>query len=368
MCVDITETPLRTKVSWTLMTALAPEITLTIAIVEFVTVRHEVKDYNITVAELQPRHRNTASEVPFREPEDQIVQGQEQLSLKWTLVDKFYASMGGFVGEIDRKSEVFPLSKITARVRWGTLKLSPSYPLQIRKNSKADTFSKLIAILQALWFMLQCIERYLRHLPLSNLKLGTFGYVIITLMLYMAWARKPRGVETRITLLSRPKGCLVTDFPKQDPDYSGVASHWKSMLNTILGFMSRLRINSELQADPENAGFIMVIYAVVCTCFGLWHCITWNNYFPSPIEHLLWHVGSLLSIFPTVTFLIAFTFHACCDITGLGYGVGMTLVYIWGVLDLLSHSFLFTEMFLSLHRMPDGVFKTVEWSSYIPHV
>ncbi|KAF5310084.1 hypothetical protein D9619_010538 [Psilocybe cf. subviscida] len=68
----------------------------------------------------------------------------------------------------------------------------------LQDRSKGDTTSKAIVVLQTMWFVLQCIARVPRRLPLSELEVVTLAFVVMNVAIYTVWWNKPQGVEMAI--------------------------------------------------------------------------------------------------------------------------------------------------------------------------
>lgn len=72
--------------------------------------------------------------------------------------------------------------------------LIPPSEQEIKDRSKADSFSKLIVLVQTLWFVMQSIARHIEHLPITELEIATLAYTIPILGIYICWWNKPLGV------------------------------------------------------------------------------------------------------------------------------------------------------------------------------
>lgn len=66
---------------------------------------------------------------------------------------------------------------------------------EIKDKSKSDSLAKTIACVQAIWFCVQCIARWVERLPVSQLELTTFAHSICTILIFMAWWKKPQNME-----------------------------------------------------------------------------------------------------------------------------------------------------------------------------
>ena len=116
--------------------------------------------------------------------------------------------MGGFMlidseGEIakgvltpERFSELLTAKKIKF----------PTLPMdEIEDRSKADGFSKTIALGQTLWFVAQCLARGAQHLDLTLVELLTLSLAVLNGLMYFLWWNKPLDVRCpiRVYLLDK---------------------------------------------------------------------------------------------------------------------------------------------------------------------
>ena len=66
---------------------------------------------------------------------------------------------------------------------------------EIEDRSKADGFSKTIALGQTLWFVAQCISRRAQHLDLTLIELLTLSLAVLNGLMYFLWWHKPLDVR-----------------------------------------------------------------------------------------------------------------------------------------------------------------------------
>lgn len=78
--------------------------------------------------------------------------------------------------------------------------LIPPSEEEIKDRSKADSVSKLIVLVQTLWFVMQCIARHINHLPIAELEVATLAYTIPILGIYVCWWNKPLRVTHPIRI------------------------------------------------------------------------------------------------------------------------------------------------------------------------
>ena len=66
----------------------------------------------------------------------------------------------------------------------------------IKDKNKADSLVKLAALWQVLWFVLNCITREAEGVPIAPLEAMTLAYVLIALITYGLWWKKPKDIVT----------------------------------------------------------------------------------------------------------------------------------------------------------------------------
>ena len=75
---------------------------------------------------------------------------------------------------------------------------------EIEDRSKADAFSKTIALGQTLWFITQCLARIDQHLDLTLVELVTLSLATLNGVMYFLWWNKPLDVRCPIRVYLLP--------------------------------------------------------------------------------------------------------------------------------------------------------------------
>jgi hypothetical protein len=114
----------------------------------------------------------------------------------WTKTHGYFIQMGGFMlfdGNVvkgvlspERFSELLTAGKI----EFPTITVE-----EIEDRSKADGFSKTIALGQTLWFVAQCLARIPQHLDLTLVELLTLSLAVLNGVIYFLWWHKPLDVR-----------------------------------------------------------------------------------------------------------------------------------------------------------------------------
>jgi len=324
---------------------------------------------------------------------------EPHVGANWTMTHSFFAQMGGFsVSSTSRadasKAGWVGATTILALVNDGRMDPSeiPTRPT-IEDKGKADSLVKVVALVQALWLLVQCIARAVQHLPITTIEIATVAYIPCAVLISFFWWHKPMDVNEPIPLHLLPVAVqqilnnnnnnnkastspddIATSTTVQTYGYTAYPLARESAA-TVLSVLERINL----------WGLLTVFF---CLLFGGVHCLAWNFHFPTPTERLLWRICSLVISFSipgswllsniiviamewtfpslwydfihgseyreTSGWFPSYPFHRLIHGTGLG-------------LYVIARMYLVVEMFSSLRSQPDGVYKTVEWTNFWPH-
>ncbi len=224
-------------------------------------------------------------------------------------------------------------------------------------KSKADAAAKLIAVLQAVWFVSQSIMRAANDLPLAPLESMTLGYIPLFVVTYVYRWVKPKDIETPSELgvleMSDDQRATFESLSVSDAfDYEGKAeqsSYWQAWYLTPRVFekeeqdrdlqraiqswedqnqrylahrttcghqgcpaCKRLRPSTmKLAPEPALAHWDPELYhsklwPVTCLfgiSFGALHLASWNTTFPSLAEAWLWRAAAITSMVTMLAFM-----------------------------------------------------------------
>jgi hypothetical protein len=114
--------------------------------------------------------------------------------------------MGGFMlfdGNIAKG--VLSRERFSELLKAGKIEFPTVTVEEIEDRSKADGFSKTIALVQTLWFVTQCIARRAQNLDLAPVELLTLSLAVLNGLMYFLWWHKPLDVRCpiRIYLLDK---------------------------------------------------------------------------------------------------------------------------------------------------------------------
>ena len=66
---------------------------------------------------------------------------------------------------------------------------------EIKDRGKSNWLAKSLVLLQMLWFIMQCIARGIKHLPVTHLEIVMLAYAAMNFMIYVFWWNKPLNIN-----------------------------------------------------------------------------------------------------------------------------------------------------------------------------
>ena len=246
---------------WVLLGILGPELVIFTAWRQNMSARtlmrkiKEISDENTSKVNLLSRLLSAGIDL-FKQV-DKHENQHEQMNPKtsWTVVEAFYAGMGGFT--IDREMILPPENeanrveqqRLTLTARGVALLAECGYLQELEVNkeeiedkNKADATAKLLSCLQALWVLVEVIGRLVQHLPVTLLEVNTLGHVLCAFVMYLLWWYKPHSIRQPTVLHGdwlRPLGAYMfisSRVSGQLKDEPGLLPYtWKdSELSTLI--------------------------------------------------------------------------------------------------------------------------------------
>ena len=124
----------------------------------------------------------------------------------WTKTHGHFLQMGGFMlFEGNNPKGVLSPKRFSELLAAGKIEFPNVTVEEIEDRSKADGFSKTIALGQTLWFVAQCLARRPQHLDLTPVELLTLSLAVLNGVMYFLWWNKPMDVRCpiRVYLLDK---------------------------------------------------------------------------------------------------------------------------------------------------------------------
>jgi len=369
------------KIKWMAIICVAPEVGVALAVQQWLVAREWLK-----------RHDMKAPE--------------------YTIAHAFYANMGGIVlrtvweppESVENKtSDTNPKDRVAVL---GDLLLpgiqTPITEEYIKDRSKSDDFTKVFAVFQSSWLVIQSVARVAQGLAITELELATIAFVFCAIIMYGFWWHKPYGIDERQTIV------LVLRPPDTEPAYpeslkvrasedepetlryrlgawqpassrAGWSAPGRDGLNgryadmTFWHVMELAVINDAMNLRWFNpdAWPGLALY-LTGTVFSAIHLGAWHWEFPSPLIQALWRgFGSaaiFASLFPfavyvlwTMSHLVGISQSAIDVLMGL-LGLGMVACYVVSRLAIIFLTF------YCFYSMPASAYEKLEWTGFIPHL
>ncbi|KAI0041631.1 hypothetical protein FA95DRAFT_673655 [Auriscalpium vulgare] len=296
-----------------------------------------------------------------------------RLSADWTIRHGFFIIMGGYhLYEKGQPKHPLHPFHVTRLVKEGELILPTED--EIQALGQADALSKGLAVLQTLWFVVQCIARRAAGLPITQLEVMTLAYTSITVAMYLAWWSKPLNVGGPIHFI----GTL--------PD---ITTH--HMWDGLLHFVSLVIGDQDYEIDMRHVSGVPAFYGggpgdnyeniradalsvFAAMVFGAIHCVAWHYAFPSDIDATVWRVSSVtITAFPTLVFLyLLWEFSPLGDVNRVDFVVDnialMELFTLFATVYVLTRLILLSLAFTTLRALPAEAYQSVQWTHFIPHL
>lgn len=121
--------------------------------------------------------------------------------------------------ENGRPKHILGWNALIEHYKAGRIDLSDVTEARINDHSKADEFAKGLALLQTLWFIVQCIARLVDdNLVLTQLELTTASLALLSLFVYVLWWNKPFNAEVPIVIVvsDSQSGTLTNHSTQED--------------------------------------------------------------------------------------------------------------------------------------------------------
>lgn len=331
------------RLKWMVVTIIAPEFTCSIALRQWVQSR-------ITLKQMRKYDKS------------------------WTISHSFYAAMGGYV--LHHQNLVIPLTvpeilcllETTAADESASFKLPSLSESEIEDRSKLGDISKLITAAQIAWLVLQFIVRTLNGLPVAPIEIATVAFAVCTIFAHCFWWNKP--VDLRIATPVEYHG-----------DLHGCASFmskgWRSRQTA-----QRIKLTAQVvERGSQRSMFfnLFLPFFIFGILFSSLHLLSWNFQFATLYETRLWQSCALIATFtplaisgflqlasiwdPTVPERSR-KIASCPELAAV-----VVIAYFLSVLAYVAARVaLLFETFFSFRSMPAGLYQTIPWTKYFPHV
>ncbi|KAF2743529.1 hypothetical protein M011DRAFT_410288 [Sporormia fimetaria CBS 119925] len=322
----------------------------------------------------------------------------------WTSEQTFFALSGGFAVDSSAFSPVprvsFTLPGLLLLAKLGLL--PEESPESVSDKSKADYAAKAFVCCQAGWFLISCIARLAQKLPVTLLEYHVLAHVVCLFGLYLIWLEKPYDVGSPI-LFAQPSNLHVDGLRFEGFSHNTTINEYTTPISDL---------TSALNGSTDSfLRHTMLAFLVLCPIYGAIHLAAWSSLFPSEVERWMWCASGLIITAPPFTFGGLFLMiHMWKDnkkdavkdvlfqkgehegksvgrwkkvklwIMLLGFwawnGIGHVMCAVWLCSTVLpvvatypaARLFVVGEAFAQLRSVDREVYRTVEWTGFIPHL
>ncbi|KAF9077978.1 hypothetical protein BDP27DRAFT_1207537 [Rhodocollybia butyracea] len=354
---------------------------------------------------------------------------------KWTESHAFFALMGGFAlyesenldgatynnNELDGRSLLAHadfIGQMTER--------------EVKDRSHSDGFSKLIAVAQTTWLVLQLLARVVQELPATELEVMTAAFAFLNILLYFFWWNKPQGVGCPIRIQRTQKVApqaeidvsesstwhMISQSPSASPDLDSAAIQEGDHVDDPTAHLL-----SAHQAPKQLTFSSSILNTIWQTVHAIWKFVC--SYFLAPIPKDFVNEyessSTIVKFFTVVVFLFHYPFLALFWLRNItGSGLDLTTIFgaihctawgltfpgareqllwrissliitgaplatlswilimpvwagaVWGLLSIFLYAsarlILVVLPFIELKNLPSKALETVQWTALIPHI
>ncbi|KAJ7789232.1 hypothetical protein B0H14DRAFT_3574473 [Mycena olivaceomarginata] len=273
-----------------------------------------------------------------------------------SLTHGFFFAMGGFISH--RRQHPITTWKQLEAPLLGARYIADIQSIDvaiIMDRSKGDALSKGVALVQSIWFIIQCFARVSQQLPIIELEFATLAFAV------------PLDVQCPIPI--GPTEDLDDTVPSARKNLV-LSQPFPSMVGAIYGADNYDPVSSNsvplLWSTPASFFHSFLLEALVAVIFGAIHCGAWRTVFPSSAEMWLWRMSALIvTAIPALMVLVQVTHPVAplgrTALTEVSF-LGTLLLYIFARVVLI------VLPLLTLRDLPPGALMDINWTDDIPHI
>lgn len=238
----------------------------------------------------------------------------------------------------------------------------------IQERSKSDALTKILALLQSPWLVIQRLARATRGLANTQLELATMAFVLCAAAMYIWWWDKPFRMERRF-ILTAGDAFVPAEGPVCEPE-DRVTEWWSNTVGMVFSIDSEILLGGNIEAIlPALA------YCLSGVAFSAVHLVAWNWAFPSPLTQALWRSFAMTAFTTSLFPLLVITLRLMDDlprryslVAEVYRAVHMTLMILMAFSYCVSRLAILILTFYCFTSMPATVYEPLDWAAFIPHV
>ncbi|KAG0694497.1 hypothetical protein DFH29DRAFT_992211 [Suillus ampliporus] len=372
---------------------IAPELMITWAARQFFSARAAAKEFNEAFGEqLAQAHSDHDISESTATLLSEILASNGSMSASkpagfggWTVSHGFFAWMGGFILYVNGKPRAtLTPYELLEFVRQGHVDMPAITEVEIEDKSKGDVLSKSIAILQLAWFIIQFVARYVQNLPITLLEIDTLALAALTCIAYALWWKKPKDVWYPCIVHWKATGSpsrLVYD-KANILSSDGCCLRFFKFLIYPLSSLSGTRVfisphDVHSRRVPSLGGYgnlyhgkiVLLIGSFSGMVFGGIHCLGWDFLFQRYADQILWRAASIAMACIAVIFLLESGYVIWLErVEDVQNTLLVSATIISSFIYISARVTLVVLIMLSLLSLPSGVYDTVAWTKFIPHL
>ncbi|KAG2098746.1 uncharacterized protein F5147DRAFT_640842 [Suillus discolor] len=105
------------------------------------------------------------------------------------------------------------------------------------------------------------------------------------------------------------------------------------------------------------------------TVFGGLHCLGWNALFQGHTEQIIWRTASLAIVFVPISFVLLSVYILWLHDVDASDGIIANLALLTSLfVYIVARVTLIVLILMSFRSLPPGVYDTVAWTKFIPHL
>jgi hypothetical protein len=208
--------------------------------------------------------------------------------------------------------------------------------------------------------VVQSIARVSAGLEITQLELMTMAFVVCALAMYSFWWNKPFDAEREIILTCR-----------NDIQASGYRTKRSTNRETDLDFDKLIAFLVSVHDDDITILLPCVALYATGIVFSALHIAAWNWEFPSQILQTVWRILAVIAsgaaLAPTLTLLSFSIIDGKAHYFDMVMSIFMSMdAFLW-IVYVISRLGLIVLVFYCFSSMPASVYKTVDWTNFLPH-
>ncbi|KAJ6449591.1 hypothetical protein C8R45DRAFT_884006 [Mycena sanguinolenta] len=242
----------------------------------------------------------------------------------------------------------------------------------IMDKSKGDALSKGVALLQGLWFILQCLARVHQRLALTQLEVATLAFAVLNVFIWLLWWDKPLDVQRPIvvgpSMPSDAQGItLSVQLSRPQRIWGAITGYTEDEYNPLTSIS--VPTFWSIENDDEVDVGALIFLALLGMGFGAIHCAAWNVVFPTHAEMWIWRLSSLvITAMPCLASLLTLMLMGGELFFLIVTAASLSTLMVGSPVYIAARVILIVLPLVGLRSLPPSAFVDVNWSMYIPHI